>query len=158
MTDRQPGAPGQYKFTVDPSVAQNILIGETVPVTIVRDDQPVVEGTPYNKAAVLPDELAQRVCPQVPDPTPADAYRGLLGNAAQIILPSGSWTNNMQRVAVSGVTETNNIFPAPDPEDENYMEYHACGIRCVAQSVGYLTFKCDDVPGMDVAVNVLVRP
>lgn len=77
MTDRQPGAPGQYRMTPDASTVQKFLTGETITVTLERDDQPVVEGTPYNKASVLPDELAKVLCPDILDPTPADALGAL---------------------------------------------------------------------------------
>lgn len=82
MTDRVPGAPGQYILTVSAAEAQKILTGEPVAVTLKRDDQPLVEGTPYNKASVLPDELASILCPGVLDPTPADAFSGVLKKAA----------------------------------------------------------------------------
>lgn len=78
MTDRVPGAPGQYILTVSAAEAQKILTGEPVTITLKRDDQPLVEGTPYNKASVLPDELAAILCAGISDPTPADAYLGLL--------------------------------------------------------------------------------
>lgn len=158
MTDRQPGAPGQYIMTVDPSVAQNLLIGEPVQVVLKRDDLPIVEGTPYNKASVLPDDLARKICPSAADPTPADAYSGLLGSSTQAILFSGAWNNNQQRVAVPGATATNNVFVSPVPSAENYDEYTSCGVRCIAQTAGYLTFFCESIPGIDVVANVLVRP
>ena len=158
MTDRQPGAPGQYIMTVDASVAQKLLTGEPVPVVLKRDDLPIVEGTPYNKASVLPDELAAKICPAAADPTPADAYSGLLGFSSQAILYSGAWSNNRQRVAVPGATAANNVFVSPEPSTENYEEYTSCGVRCIAQTAGYLTFFCESVPGIDVVANVLVRP
>ena len=34
-------------------------------------------GTPYNKASVLPDPVAQIICPEKTDPTPADAFKNL---------------------------------------------------------------------------------
>lgn len=78
MTDRVPGAPGQYTMTVSAEEAQKLLTGEAVTITMKRDDRPLVEGTPYNKASVLPDDLAAQICPNVSDPTPADALRALL--------------------------------------------------------------------------------
>jgi hypothetical protein len=158
MTDRQPGAPGQYIMTINPAVSQKLLIGEPVEVVLKRDDMPVVEGTPYNKASVLPDDLSSKICPAVADPTPADAYRGLLGSSSQAILFSGAWSNNQQRVAFPGATATNNVFVSPEPSTENYEEYTSCGVRCIAQTNGYLTFFCESVPGIDVVANVLVRP
>lgn len=158
MTDRQPGAPGQYIMTVDPSVSQKLLTGEPVAVVLKRDDMPIVEGTPYNKASVLPDELAAKICPEYEDPTPADAYGGLLGYSSQAILFSGAWNNKQQRVAVPGATATNNVFVSPEPSAENYEEYTSCGVRCISQTAGYLTFFCESIPGIDVVANVLVRP
>ena len=86
MTDRIPGAPGQYKAAVLPQEFEKLQAGDEFTITITRDDRPIVEGTPYSKAAVLPDELAARVCPEVEDPTPADALRAL----HQMIYPVGA--------------------------------------------------------------------
>ena len=78
MQDRQPGAPGQYKAILSAAEFQKMQAGERFTITMVRDDQPVVEGTPYSKAAVLPDNLAAIICPHVLNPSPADALRALL--------------------------------------------------------------------------------
>lgn len=78
MQDRQPGAPGQYKATLTPAEFQKMQAGEQFTITMVRDDQPIVEGTPYSKAAVLPDDLAAIICPDVLNPSPADAFRALV--------------------------------------------------------------------------------
>lgn len=85
MTDRQPGAPGQYKAVITAEELGKMENGEQFAITMVRDDQPIVEGTPYSKAAVLPDDLASAICPDVVDPTPADALSGLYTSKA----PSG---------------------------------------------------------------------
>lgn len=77
MTDRVPGAPGQYKAVVTAEELLKMQSGEAFTITMVRDDQPVVEGTPYSKEAVLPDDLASQICPDVEDPTPADALSAL---------------------------------------------------------------------------------
>ena len=77
MTDRVPGAPGQYLAQLDLQQLEKMQAGEAFTITLVRDDQPLTEGTPYSKAAVLPDALAKQLCPQLPDPTPADALRAL---------------------------------------------------------------------------------
>lgn len=78
MTDRIPGAPGQYKATVTAAELEKMQNGEAFTITMTRDDQPIVEGTPYNKESVLPDDLAGSICPNVEDPAPADALRALL--------------------------------------------------------------------------------
>ena len=77
MTDRVPGAPGQFQAVVTAEEQQKLLSAEPFVITLTRDDHPVIQGTPYSKAAVLPDALAQTLCPYIDDPTPADAFRSL---------------------------------------------------------------------------------
>lgn len=77
MTDRVPGAPGQYKAVITQDQLENLQSGSSFIITLTRDDQPITEGTPYSKAAVLPDELAAKLCPEVEDPTPKDAFAAL---------------------------------------------------------------------------------
>lgn len=88
MKDRIPGAPGQYSAVVPGGEYPKMQRGEPFAITLTRDDQPVVEGTPYSKATVLPDDVAERLCPGVEDPTPADAFRAL--TQVQIIV----WEEN----------------------------------------------------------------
>lgn len=78
MTDRVPGAPGRYTATITASDLQKLQAGETFNITLTRNDAPITEGTPYSKAAVLPDALASVLCPDVTDPSPADAFSALL--------------------------------------------------------------------------------
>ncbi len=78
MTDRVPGAPGQYQMVIAQDQFTLLQKGQNAVVNIKRDDKPITEGTPYSKLTVLPDELAKKICPDVLDPTPADAFRGLL--------------------------------------------------------------------------------
>lgn len=78
MTDRQVASPGQYKAVVSAAELVKMQSGEEFVVKLTRDDQPLTEGTPYNKESVLPDELAKVLCPDVIDPTPADALAALL--------------------------------------------------------------------------------
>ncbi len=66
MKDRVSRSPGQYKAVIN---------GVESVITLTRDDQPEVEGTPYNKESVLPDDVANDLCPGIDDPTPADAFR-----------------------------------------------------------------------------------
>ena len=107
MTDRVPGAPGQYTMTVSAEEAQKLLTGKSVTVTLVRNDQPLVEGTPYNKASVLPDDLAAQICPNVTDPTPADALRGLLPKAGGVMTGAINMNNK-------GITN----LPEPSAESD----------------------------------------
>ena len=77
MTDRVPGAPGQYSAVIRTEELEKLQNGENFIITLTRDDQPITPGTPYSKAAVLPDELAALICPGVEDPAPKDALEGL---------------------------------------------------------------------------------
>lgn len=83
MTDRVPGAPGQYRAVITAEEQQKLAASEAFIITLTRDDQPLKEGTPYSKAAVLPDEVAQVLCPSVEDPTPADAFAALAARAVE---------------------------------------------------------------------------
>ena len=112
MQDRQPGAPGQYKAMIAAAELQKMQAGEQFVITMIRDDQPIVEGTPYNKASVLPDELAELICPGVLDPTPADAFRGVAAQKWSVILQASSWQGDAapytQTVTVKGILHTDN--------------------------------------------------
>ena len=82
MTDRIPGAPGRCKAVVTGEELQKMQAGEEFAITLRRDDQPIKEGTPYNKASVLPDELADALCPGLQDPAPKDALLALQAQKA----------------------------------------------------------------------------
>lgn len=90
MTDRIPGAPGRYSGSLPDGELEKLQRGEPFAITLTRDDAPIVEGTPYSKAAVLPDELAEKICPGVADPAPKDALAALHLIADQGA--SGGWT------------------------------------------------------------------
>ncbi len=77
MRDRVPGAPGQYQAVITPQEQAKLMASEPFVLTLTRDDHPITEGTPYSKAAVLPDALAASLCPNLEDPTPADAFAAL---------------------------------------------------------------------------------
>lgn len=96
MTDRIPGAPGRCKAVVTGEELQKLQSGEEFAITLRRDDQPILEGTPYNKASVLPDELAARLCPDLEDPAPKDAFAALHNGKADTgrIKRGGSITLN----------------------------------------------------------------
>lgn len=167
MTDRVPGAPGQYTMTVAAAEAQKILTGEAVTVTLVRDDQPLVEGTPYNKQSVLPDELATRICPNVTDPTPADAMNGLSKRKFPITLLAAGWVESSgmytQRILNSAILGDDNesvkswpVYSGMKATDEALRD--ACGaVTYASTSAGAVTFVClDEAPGVDIPVIVEV--
>lgn len=103
MKDRIPGAPGQFNATVDNSQLQKLQRGEPFTITLKRDDQPIVEGTPYSKAAVLPDALAMRLCPDLDDPSPADAFsaltdQGVISQGEKDGWTYRQWANGMAEI------------------------------------------------------------
>ncbi len=135
MTDRVPGAPGQYQVVITPDEFAKLQNGESAIMTLTRDDQPITVGTPYSKAAVLPDELAALICPSVVDPTPADAYRGLKTNI-----------------------DANTV-----PETSDYKDYLTISskysvVETFAYQVGNLVFITIDLRGpVTVGANVIGR-
>ena len=167
MTDRVPGAPGQYTMTVAANEAQKILTGEAVTVTLVRDDQPLVEGTPYNKQAVLPDDLAMRICPDVTDPTPADAMNGLSKKKFPITLLAAGWVESSgvytQKILNSSILGDDNesvkswpVYSGNKATDEAIKD--ACtAVTYAKTSAGAVTFVClDESPTVDIPVIVEV--
>lgn len=64
------------------------------------------------------------------------------------------WIDNVQTVNVSGVTESNDVFVSATPG--THEEYMNCGIFCITQGVGILTFECEEVPTIDVNANVCI--
>lgn len=74
--------------------------------------------------------------------------------APLVVLPASGWSNNMQIISVSGVTENNSIIIAPAPI--SFAEYGVAGIYCAVQANGKLTFRCSSAPSVDISVNVLI--
>lgn len=162
MTDRVPSKPGQYTAVIEPDTAANVSIGAPFTITLTRDDQPVTEGTPYNKASVLPDELADMLCPGVSDPTPAQAVkqfatRTLTGVIVE--LPSSGWTGEAapysQTISVDGMT-SDRTFSAPTSGDNSQgiiAVSEALGLLCGAESAdGTVTVYATDKPAIDLTI------
>ncbi len=102
MTDRKPGAPGKCKAVVTADEFTKLQRAEPFSITLTRDDAPIAEGTPYSKAAVLPDSLAAQLCPNVADPTPADALRSLYTGKA----PSGFGLGGVKAISAAELDTT----------------------------------------------------
>lgn len=78
----------------------------------------------------------------------------------QITLTPGGWSNNTQTVSFPGVTadtSKTDIYASPAPADDNYAAYVENGVRPYSQGDGTITFKCEDVPSVNVYVNVSVE-
>ena len=76
-----------------------------------------------------------------------------------VTLKADKWTDKIQNVliekATADVTKTD-IFVSPDPDEENVATYADCNVRLVKQLDGEISFRCEDVPERDLAVNVVV--
>ena len=170
MKDRQPGAPGQYKAVITAAEQQKMQAGEAFVITMTRDDQPLVEGTPYNKASVLPDDLAELICPDVLDPTPADALRSLYegGKASyvNVTLSAAGWTASEaagfeQSVVVDGLTDEKKVrvypaIPATLAEKLALAE-ETPKVKASTRTGNTMTFEAwEEAPALDIPIIVEV--
>ena len=131
MQDRQPGAPGQYKAILTAAEFQKMQAGEQFTITMTRDDQPIVEGTPYSKSAVLPDELAAIICPDVLNPTPADALSALLPRNGRSTM-TGDLDMGSHRVKnVADPEEDGDAVPLKYAEDHFAPAGYGLGGSCI---------------------------
>lgn len=69
------------------------------------------------------------------------------------LLASG-WVDNVQTVAVDGVTAEQLIIVVADPSV--YSPYSKCQVRCSGQAENSLTFACNETPTEDLIANVLI--
>lgn len=71
-----------------------------------------------------------------------------------VTLLASGWTDNTQTVEVEGVTSENSVIVCTNPA--NATEYTESVVRCSDQNENSLTFTCDEVPAIDLLVNVLI--
>ena len=127
MRDRIPGAPGRYSAIITGDDYQKLQNGEQFLMTLTRDDKPIENGTPYSKAAVLPDDVANALCPTNNNPTPADAFRAL---SCDFIVEQGVSENLRWRKWSSGFaeiwcfsTQDRYYYDSEEDEQEEYHDY-----------------------------------
>lgn len=77
MKDRVSRNPGAYKAMIPAGSMEALQNSEEFEIFLKRNDDPEEEGTPFNKDSVLPDDVAEAICPKIENPTPADAFREL---------------------------------------------------------------------------------
>ena len=123
MKDRIPGAPGRYSASLPSGELDKLQRGDPFSITLIRDDAPVVQGTPYSKAAVLPDDLAAKLCPGIADPSPADAFAALERNKAPIGFGLGgsSAIKAVTEITANGWYVTNQDTPTPTDNTKYYL-------------------------------------
>ena len=88
--------------------------------------------------------------------TPAKLSADAKSSSIAVTLAVDGWADNVQTVAVDGVTANKNLIvsAAPDCHDE----YGKCLVRSTAQAEGTLTFTCTKPPENDLVANVLIIP
>ena len=71
-----------------------------------------------------------------------------------VALPLSGWVDGQQTVAVPGVTAGATIFAAGSVACSK--EYDACGVCCIKQGAGTLTFETTWLPDADMVVDVVI--
>ena len=73
-----------------------------------------------------------------------------------VTLTALGWSGNSQTLNVSEVSASSYVFcaPLPDGTSDNIWAY--CGVKCVTQGSGTLTFSCRETPSVDVSVNLYI--
>lgn len=77
-----------------------------------------------------------------------------------VTIPADGWENNLQTVAVTGVTADQtktDVIVSPSPDDDNRAAYTENDVHICAQLDGAVQFKCESTPGIDVVVSIMVR-
>jgi len=109
-------------------------------------------GTVVTVAGVAPDSSGN-VSLSAADVGAIPNVAGATYNTLTLSL-TPNWTDNRQTVAASGVHSSNLVIVSPVPA--SHTVYCECGVRCVSQATGYLTFECTEVPSEAITVNVVI--
>ena len=73
-----------------------------------------------------------------------------------VILHSSNWSQtHTQSVSVPEVSISNIVIVSPTPE--SYLAYSQSVCRCISQGTGTLTFRCENSPGVNLSINVLIE-
>lgn len=76
--------------------------------------------------------------------------------SATVTLSANAWSSNSQTINVSNVTASSLVTVAPVPTAQNRTAYLEAGVYCSAQGAGTLTFVCEDVPSVNLNVNIQI--
>lgn len=68
-------------------------------------------------------------------------------------VPATGWSNKTRTVSVSGIKATDTVIVSPAPT--SLKAYSNAGMYCSAQEDNRLTFICDEVPEVQITVNVI---
>lgn len=73
-----------------------------------------------------------------------------------VTLLASGWSSKTQRVAAEGVGAPDKCDVIPAPAPDNHNTYYENVVRISVQEAGFLTFTCDDVPTVNLDVNILI--
>lgn len=76
--------------------------------------------------------------------------------SATVALSANAWNGNSQTINISNVTAGSLVTVAPVPTAQNRTAYLEAGVYCSAQGAGTLTFVCEDVPSVNLNVNIQI--
>ena len=79
---------------------------------------------------------------------------GATSTPLTVTLTVAGWSDNSQTVTASGVTANNAVVISPAPD--SYTSYGEFGVHCSAQAANSLTFVCDSVPDVALAINIFI--
>lgn len=136
-----PGALGDVLLT-----ANNIKVGQETVANALAGKQ-----TKVLASGLLKGDGSGGITAAVAGTDYQAANKGL-----QVTLRASGWNSGTkkQTVTVAGVTSANNVLVSP--AEASYSAYTEAQVRCCLQSVNTLEFVCEDVPTVDLTVNVLI--
>lgn len=82
-----------------------------------------------------------------------DALKVNINNTTLVLVVSG-WVNKQQTLLVPGITLGTSIWVSPSPTFINVEEYSRCKMLAVSQDVGSITFECQELPTINININI----
>ena len=76
--------------------------------------------------------------------------------SATVTLSANAWSGNSQTINLANVATNSLVTVAPVPTAQNRTAYLEAGVYCSAQGSGTLTFVCEDVPSVNLNVNIQI--
>ena len=76
--------------------------------------------------------------------------------SATVTLPTNAWSGNSQTINLANVATNSLVTVAPVPTAQNRTAYLEAGVYCSTQGSGTLTFVCEDVPSVNLNVNIQI--
>lgn len=76
--------------------------------------------------------------------------------SAMVTLSANAWSGNSQTINLANVATNSLVTVAPVPTAQNRTAYLEAGVYCSTQGAGTLTFVCEDVPSVNLNVNIQI--